>query len=118
MQSIDSLPPPDTPWVLSKNVLDEAGLLGELHLLGPGAEKLHDAPAHGARLLFVASGPITVTSGRTNHILQTEDTLHLPAGAGIALRNSGPRPAKVLVINLPPPPPARGAAVELAALGA
>lgn len=117
MQSIDSLPPPDTPWVLSKNVLDEAGLLGDLHLLGPGAEKLHDAPAPGARLLFVASGPVTVVNGRTNHILQAEETLRLPAGAGFALRNSGPRPAKVLVIDLPPPPPARSP-VELAALHA
>lgn len=99
------------PWALSKTILDEAGLNAALHLLAPGAEKTLDAPAPGARVLFVAAGSVIVTSGLRNHILAAEDALRLPPGAALALRNREDYPAKVLVLALPPPPPARPPAI-------
>lgn len=103
-----ALPPPDTPWILSKNVLNEAGLNAELHLLAPGAEQNGAQPSAGTLVLFVIAGSVTVTSGLKNFILQPETTLHLPPGSMIELRNREAVPAKVLVITLPPPPRVRG----------
>lgn len=105
--SLPHLPDP-TPWTLSKNVLDEAGLTGELHLLAPGARHACERPASGDRLVFVAAGSVTIESGRKNYILQPDTTLRLPAGAACAVRNHESTPAKVLVVELPPPRPARG----------
>ena len=104
MQNITSLPPPDTPWILSKNVLNEAGLNGELHLLAPGPEQNGGHPSPGALVVFVIAGSVTVTSGLKNFILQPETTLHPPPGSTIELRNRETPPAKVLVVTLPPPP--------------
>ena len=99
-----SLPTPETaPWILSKKVLDEAGLLGELHLLAPGAEHAHPSPAPGGRLIFVVAGSATVQSGRTNHVLQAEASLHLAPDTTCTVRNLDAAPAKVLVVDLPPP---------------
>lgn len=108
MQKITALPPPDTPWILSKNVLNEAGLNGELHLLAPGAGYLGAQPSPGALIVFAIAGSVTVTRGLKNFILQAETTLHLPPGAGFELRNRDTIPAKVLVIALPEPQRVRG----------
>ncbi|HEY9250468.1 MAG TPA: cupin domain-containing protein [Rariglobus sp.] len=102
MKTIPSLPPPDTPWLLSKPVLDEAGFVGELHLLAPGATRGTDRPAPGDTLLFVVSGSVTAGIGRSNYILDAETTLRIPAGRDHELRNPTGTLAKVLVITLPP----------------
>lgn len=95
---------PDTPWALSKNVLNEAGLLGDIHLLSPGAEKSVAQASSGALVFFVITGPVTIASGAKNYILQSEDTLHLPEGSKYVVRNVDATPAKVLVLALPQPP--------------
>jgi len=99
--------PPDTPWILSKVVLNDAGLNGDLHLLGPGAERAATSAAPGATVLFVVAGPVTVSVGAKNFILQSEETLQLPPGAQPSLVNPNATPAKVLVLTLPPPAPRR-----------
>ena len=73
-------PPPDTPWILSKSVLDEADFTGALHLLAPGAECLPAHPAPGETVLFVVAGSVTACIERGNHILDPEATLRIPAG--------------------------------------
>jgi Uncharacterized protein, possibly involved in glyoxylate utilization len=109
MQDKVTVPPPDTPWVLSKNVLNEAGLSGNLHLLAPGAEMNVDGASPGPLVMFVVAGPVTVSCGAKNFILQTENTLHLPPGSKYGLRNRETSPVKVLVLTLPAPRPPRPA---------
>ena len=103
MNDLSTLPPPDTPWILAKPVLDEAGLAGELLLLSPGAERIPDEPAPGDTLLFIIAGSVTARTGLAHHILPPETTLLIPAGRSWALRNAGSAPARLLVIALPPP---------------
>ena len=110
MQNIETIPSPAAPWAISKNILNEAAasLCGDLHLLAPGAEKAVDLPSPGALVLFVVDGPVTVSSGLRNFILQAESALHLPPGSKYVLRNRDASLAKVLVLSLPPPRPTRG----------
>lgn len=105
MKNITSLPPPDTPWIISKPVLNEAGLSGELKLLAPGATHASEFAAPGETLLFVVAGSITVAVEINNCILQPETTLRIAPGRRYELRNPTDFPAKVLVLTLPPPPP-------------
>jgi glyoxylate utilization-related uncharacterized protein len=104
MNTTASLPPPDTPWILSKPVLDEAGFTGALHLLAPGAEHVPDHAAPGETILFVVAGSVTACIERANHVLQPETTLRVAAGRLCTLRNPTAAPAKVLVLTAPPQP--------------
>ncbi len=103
MNDLSTLPPPDTPWILAKSVLDEAGLSGELLLLAPGAERIPEMPAPGDTLLFVVAGSVTARVGLAHHIRPAESALLIPAGRPWALSNPGAAPAKLLAITLPPP---------------
>lgn len=104
MNTLLSLPPPDTPWVLSKPVLDEAGFTAALHLLAPGAEHVPDHPAPGDTVLFVVAGSVTACIGRSHHILQPETTLRVSANHLCTLRNPTSTPTKVLALHAPPVP--------------
>lgn len=103
MKNSTSLPPPDTPWIISKPVLNEAGLGGDLKLLAPGASHAPDVPSPGETLLFVAAGSVTAAIEINNYVLQPETTLRIPPGRRYELRNPTDYPAKVLVLTLPPP---------------
>ncbi len=103
MKNTNSLPPPDTPWIISKPVLNEAGLNGDLKLLAPGASYAPETPAPGETLLFVAAGSITAAIDINNFVLQPETTLRIPPGRRYEVRNPTEFPAKVLVLTLPPP---------------
>lgn len=102
MNTSTTLPPPDTPWILSKPILDEAGYTGTLHLLAPGAEYCPEIPHPGDTLLFVVAGSVTARIGRAHHILQPEQTLRVPADRSCALHNPTATPSKVLVLGTPP----------------
>lgn len=104
MKNSTSLPPPDTPWIISKTVLKETGLAGDLKLLAPGAVHAPDRPAAGDILLFVVAGSVTVAVEINNCVLQPETMLRIPAGRTYELRNPAEAAAKVLVLALPPPP--------------
>lgn len=103
MKTTTSLPPPDTPWIISKSVLNEAGLNGDLKLLAPGASHVPEQPSPGETLLFVAAGSITAAIDINNFVLQPETTLRIPPGRRYELRNPTEFPSKVLVLTLPPP---------------
>lgn len=103
MKNTTSLPPPDTPWIISKPVLNEAGLNGDLKLLAPGASHVPEQTSPGETLLFVAAGSITAAIDINNFVLQPETTLRIPPGRRYELRNPTEFPAKVLVLTLPPP---------------
>ncbi|HSI10239.1 MAG: cupin domain-containing protein [Rariglobus sp.] len=103
MKNTTSLPPPDTPWIISKPVLNEAGLNGDLKLLSPGASHVPEQTSPGETLLFVAAGSITAAIDINNFVLQPETTLRIPPGRRYELRNPTEFPAKVLVLTLPPP---------------
>ncbi|GAB1487979.1 hypothetical protein MASR2M8_04220 [Opitutaceae bacterium] len=94
--------PEPAPWLLRKSVLGEAGVDGALHLLGPDAE-LNENPADAsrARVLFVASGRVTVVLGPTHYIVSAEEAQHIPSGKVATIRNTASAPAKVLIITLP-----------------
>ncbi|WP_175414945.1 cupin domain-containing protein [Nibricoccus aquaticus] len=93
-------PPNDTKWRMSKNVLNAGELNGSLTLIGPGSE-LEPETSSVERVIYVAQGVITAAFSAANHILQTDDTLVVPAGRSLEIRNSGNAPAKVLVMSLP-----------------
>ena len=103
MNDLSLLPPPDTPWILTKSVLDEAGLTGELLLLAPGAERIPEQPAAGDTLLLVIAGSVTARTGLAHHILPAETALLVPAGRPWALSNPGAAPAKLFALAIPPP---------------
>jgi mannose-6-phosphate isomerase-like protein (cupin superfamily) len=103
MKNSTSLPPPDTPWIISKLVLNEAGLNGDLKLLAPGASYSPEIPAEGETLIFVVAGSITAAIDKNNFVLQPETTLRIPAARRYEVRNPTEAPAKVLVLTLPPP---------------
>jgi mannose-6-phosphate isomerase-like protein (cupin superfamily) len=115
MKNVTSLPPPDTPWIISKPVLNEAGLRGELKLLAPGASFTPEHPSPGETLLFISAGSITAAIDKNNCVLQPETTLRIPAGLRFEVRNPTESLAKVLVLTLPPPrvAPASGGLVSL-----
>lgn len=92
----------EQPWLLSKPVIDHAGLSGSLLLLAPGSERTCD-PSRGEQVWFVASGAVTATVGDVNTVLLQDEAFHIPPGRSAALRNHGGEPARVLVLELPAP---------------
>jgi len=92
----------EQPWLLTKPVIDHAGLHGSLLLLAPGSDRTCD-PARGEQVWFVASGSVTATVGEVNTVLLQDEALHVPAGRSAALRNHGGEPARVLILELPAP---------------
>lgn len=102
MKTTASLPPPDTPWLLSKPVLKEAGLNGELHFLAPGAEYAPEHAPSGETLLFVIAGSVTACIEPSHFVLQAETALRVATGRTCHVRNPTGAPAKVLVVTLPP----------------
>lgn len=91
-------------WLLSRNVLSEAGLEGTVTLLGPGVETPPpDRPSPHPVVLFISEGNVTVTVGPSNHILRQDSALHLPAGKTHTVRNHTEAPAKVLTLAVPAP---------------
>jgi glyoxylate utilization-related uncharacterized protein len=106
MKNSSSLPPPDTPWIMSKSVLNESGLSGDLKLLAPGASYVPERPAPGETILFVGAGSITAAIEINNYVMQPETTLRIPPGRRYELRNPTDAPAKVLILTLPPSRPA------------
>jgi quercetin dioxygenase-like cupin family protein len=95
-------PPNDTnaKWRMSKNVLNAGELNGSLTLIGPGSE-LEPETSSAERVIYVAQGVITAAFSAANYILQTDETLVVPPGRSLELRNSGDAPAKILVVSLP-----------------
>ena len=93
-------PPNDTKWRMSKNVLNAGELNGSLTLIGPGSS-LEPETSSAERVIYVAQGVVTAAFNAANYILQTEETLVVPAGRSLEIRNSGSAPAKILVVSLP-----------------
>ena len=88
------------PWVAARPVPTEHGVDGEIVVLGPRAERACAAVSR-LRSLYVVTGALTVTVGRTNHILAADSVLTLPADRAATLRNHTDSPAKVLSLRLP-----------------
>lgn len=101
MKRHDYTSSPDQPWLLSKPVIDQAGLQGSLILLAPGCERSSE-PAGREQVWFVASGAVTACVDEVNTVLLQDEALHLEPGKRALLRNHGTEPARVLVLELPP----------------
>ena len=93
-------PPNDAQWRMSKNVLNAGELNGALTLIGPGSS-LEPSESSLGRVIYVAQGVVTAPFNAANYILQTDETLVVPAGRSLEIRNSGEVPAKILVVSLP-----------------
>jgi quercetin dioxygenase-like cupin family protein len=93
-------PPNDTKWRMSKSVLNAGELNGSLTLIGPGSS-LEPETSSAERVIYVAQGVVTAAFNAANYILQTDETLVVPAGRSLEIRNSGSAPAKILVVSLP-----------------
>jgi mannose-6-phosphate isomerase-like protein (cupin superfamily) len=93
-------PPNETKWHMSKNVLNAGELNGSLALVGPSSS-LEPVTSSAERVLYVAQGTVTAAFSAANYILQTDETLHVPAGRSLEIRNTGDAPAKILVVSLP-----------------
>ena len=93
-------PPNETSWHMSKNVLNAGELNGSLALLSPGAA-IDPATSAAERVLYVAQGTVTAAFSAANYILQPDETLLIPAGRTLEVRNTGDSPARVLTISLP-----------------
>lgn len=88
------------PWIAARPVPREHGVDGEIAVLGPCAEHVCAAVPR-LRSLYVVTGALTVTVGRTNHILAADSVLTLPPDRAATLRNHTDGPAKVLSLCLP-----------------
>lgn len=95
------------PWLLSRDILAESGLLGSISLLGPGVE-VPTRENIGSKhvVLFVSQGSVTVTVGRSNYILREEEALRISTGKDYSVRNHTNAAAKVLTLEAPIPRPA------------
>ena len=87
---------------LSKNILSAGDLNGLLTLIGPGSD-LVPSESSLERVLYLAQGSVTASFSSANYILNADETLVVPAGRKLAIRNHGDAPAKLLVISLPSP---------------
>lgn len=104
MKSQDCTASPSAPWLLSRNVLSEAGIVGSLSLVGPGVElppKEHTKGKHV--VLFVADGNVTVNVGPTHFILLKDEALRVAPGKGYGVRNHTDSAAKVFILETPVP---------------
>ena len=116
--STATLPAVDlAPWIAARPLPSEHDVDGEIVVLGPRAE--HASPSVARlRTLFVVTGELTVTVGRTNHILATDAVLTIPPDRAVTLRNHSAAPAKVLSLILPEARVRRSPPPDLDSVGA
>lgn len=92
--------PSTNSWLITRNVLSEAGIEGVLTLVGPGEES-KEQPALQSVVVYVSEGSVTVAVGLGNFILRKDEVLHIAAGKTWRVRNPNTWPAKILAITLP-----------------
>lgn len=114
MKTQDNASSTAQPWLLSRDILTDAGLLGSLSLLGPRVEApQRDTSDSTQVVLFVSQGSVTVTVGLANFILREEETLRIAPSKSYTVRNHTDAPAKVFALSAPIPRPARPPLVVL-----
>ena len=90
------------PWVVGKPVVISPEHDGDVMHLGPGAE-LPLAASGRPRVLYVASGGVTVRVGITHHMLAADGALAIAPERPVAVINHTENPAKVFLLTLPAP---------------
>ncbi len=66
-------------------------------ILGP----LSDPASEG--LVTILAGEVAVQAGRSRTRMRQWETIHVPAGEPLTLRNASPEPSVVLLVLAPPP---------------
>ena len=89
-------------WVVNKTAIHDGDLAGAVFLVGPQAvQEIEPKPTE--QLFYVASGTVTVTSGDVNTMLAEDKVMRLPRDHAATVRNHSESPAKLLLLELPPP---------------
>lgn len=89
-------------WLLSRKILSESGIEGNVTLIGPGVETPPaDVPQPQPVILFVSEGAVTASVGLSNTILGKDQALHIAEGKTYTLRNHTDAPAKVFTLAVP-----------------
>ena len=87
---------------MSRPVIDDDDVQGTVRLIGPGREESLEPVAHD-RLCFVCSGAVTLDSGELNTVLVEDEMHRIRKDRHLVVRNHGTEPAKLLLLELPPP---------------
>ncbi len=88
--------------MLTQDVLKKKMMPALVEIAPGGRTQPEQAPRGTEKFLYMLDGSIEATVGEQTFTLRREETLYFDAAVKHALRNTGPRPARLLAVTTPP----------------